>query len=82
MLFTLNLDAAIAASNEQELNLAFSIPSACKSLGSPGKYFEPVYRTNQVSKSVELIGAMRENNTCSPDNVTTIENGFFVTEME
>ncbi len=82
MLFTLNLDAATAAPNEQGVNLAFSIPSACKSLGSPKNDFQPIYRTDQRSKSVELIGVMRENNIRSPANVTTIENGFFVTEME
>ncbi len=81
MLFTLDVDAGIAARDASELNLAFSIPPACKTMGSPEHKFNPVCKTDQVSKRVELIGVMRGKNDDAND-VVTVENGFFVTEMQ
>ncbi len=78
----LDLDSAFVAKTEKEVESAFSLTKGCESLGSPERNFNPVYRTDRDTGSVDLVGFMRQKNTSSSSHRVTIDTGFFVTEMQ
>ncbi len=84
VIFSLNLDAAINAKNADEIDTAFSwLLSAFNPVVGTNEYdFKPVYRTDRAKNSVELVGIMMKSLPDSSSDVLTIENSFFVTEME
>ncbi len=57
-IFTMDLDAILVAKNEEEVNKAFRVLSACSELGSPQKIFRPIYGTDPISQRVLLIGVI------------------------
>ncbi len=86
-LFSLDLDAAIAARNDQEVARAFSLPLSKNWIGNTcsvhQKDFHPIYRTDRERGCVDLVGVMRETDTVNTmGDKLTFGNCFFVTDME
>ncbi len=80
-LFTLDLDAAFSATNEEETNAAFSMPLAAYASDKKVKdwIWKPICRTDRTSGSVDVVGAM---NKIEKRDTITLDNFFFVTEMQ
>ncbi len=88
VLFSLDLDAVLAAKNEEETNLAFTIHKVCKYKSArkyykyEHDYFQPVYKTDRTTNSVDLVGAMWKKDAGDGSQNMVIESNIFVTEME
>ncbi len=88
VLFTVNLDTVFAAKDEEETNLAFAIHEVC-TYSDPNslykrdpEYFHPVYKTDQATKSVDLVGVMWKKDSGDGSQKIVVESKIFVTEME
>ncbi len=83
--FGLDLDAATSAKDEEGVNSAFSIlaqPASKKAARFDDYEFQPVYRTDRSTMSVELVGVASKRDTDGNRKITAIGSNMFVTEMQ
>ncbi len=83
VLFSLDLDAAFAARDEEETRLAFGIITPCCDPSSPWQQkIKPIYRTDRSTGQVEMVGIVHPKYSGVEMDYITLENEFFVTEMD
>ncbi len=83
-LFSLDLDDATSATSDGEVESAFSVPLSSVPSGLQHYTFsyKPVYQTDRESGSVDIVGVMKKNQALYTGGLLTIDNYFFITEME
>ncbi len=91
VLFSLDLDAAVTARTEEQRNNAFSLPLNCNSVMLPDSqresilrhnyedWYQPVYKTDRINGSVEVVGVSRKK---LESDAAVVETHMFVTEMK
>ncbi len=84
VVFSLNLDAAIAARNDKEANRAFSIVPHLESVGHRCmQRFMPVYETDRSTDSVDIVGVMCQRyETNDSEDPLILDRKYFITKME
>ncbi len=78
-LFSLDIDAAVGAKTQEQVELAFSLPLAKKVEDKSvlnNRMFSPVYQTDRENHCVDLVGVMHQVDK------RTVESNYFVTEMQ
>ncbi len=85
VLFSLDLDVAIAAGNEEEVTAAFNLPLAHEwstgTMSETGTY-KPLFKLDRTKVGMELVGVTREEYVWKCDAKYTVDNCYFVTEMQ
>ncbi len=82
-LFSLDLDAALAARNESEIESAFNLLMASYySIDGGGHMFKPVYKTDLARECVDLVGVMKEKRSADSGKILAVKKYFFVTGMQ
>ncbi len=82
--FSLDLDAALAAKNEKrKTGSAFThLMTSSFATDGPGHKLKPVYKTDLARECVDFVGVTKEKRSANSRNMLTIEQYFFVTEIE
>ncbi len=77
ILFSLDLDSAVNATNKGEQQMAFSLPLAGERISARNHTpFQAVYRTDRINECVDLVGVMRKRGR------KAVKTYYFVTEMQ
>ncbi len=84
LLFSLDLDAAMAAAcKEEEVIAAFNLPLAHEwTSGSVTATYKPLFRLDRTKVGLELVGLTREEEVWERGTKYSIDSCYFVTEME
>ncbi len=83
-LFSFDLESALEARNQSEKDSAFNLPleSSSSTVGDLLFSYQPIYKTDRTDERVNIVGVMREKITDDYEDVVTVDNCFFVNQMQ